>query len=69
VLLAAGAFLVYKVAGRIRRLKRRYDVWGERVGIASPGRRRSPDPSAPLPPRRRRVGADEVPDTPFDQEA
>jgi hypothetical protein len=70
VLLAVGAFLVYKVAGRIRRLKRRYDAWGERVGIAGPSGRRPPDPSGPpRAPRRRRGRSHEVPDTPFDQEA
>ncbi|GAB3049155.1 hypothetical protein GCM10027053_04660 [Intrasporangium mesophilum] len=36
VLLALGAWIVYKLAGRIRRLKRRYDAWGERVGISQP---------------------------------
>lgn len=39
VLLALGAFLVYKLAGRIRRYKRRYDAWGERVGVAQPSGR------------------------------
>ena len=36
VLLAAGAYLLYRLAGRLRRVKRRYDAWGERVGIATP---------------------------------
>ena len=36
VLLLLGGFLVYKVAGRIRRYKRRYDAWGERIGISVP---------------------------------
>ncbi|EWS99966.1 membrane protein [Intrasporangium oryzae NRRL B-24470] len=55
VLLAAGIFLVYKLAGRIRRVKRRYDAWGERIGIATPSRRHQPDadpPPAPQPPDR-----------------
>ncbi|WP_256792068.1 DUF4126 domain-containing protein [Terrabacter sp. Ter38] len=38
--LVLGAFFVYKLAGRIRRYKRRYDAWGERVGIAVPSERR-----------------------------
>jgi len=57
LLLAIGAWIVYKLAGRIRRLKRRYDAWGERVGIAQPS---TPRPEAgpprspavpPVPPR------------------
>lgn len=68
VLLAVGAFLVYKVAGRIRRYKRRYDAWGERVGISAPRGRRRPDRSRAAPPPRR-AGADDAPDVPFDQEA
>jgi hypothetical protein len=36
LLLAAGGLLVWTLAGRLRRLKRRYDAWGERVGIAVP---------------------------------
>ncbi|MEW1953306.1 DUF4126 domain-containing protein [Terrabacter sp. NPDC080008] len=79
VLLAAGAFLVYKVAGRIRRYKRRYDAWGERVGITAPSGRQgrgpagSADPRRPPsrggPPRRRRARTDGGPEAPFDQEA
>jgi uncharacterized protein DUF4126 len=42
VLLLIGGFLVYKVAGRIRRYKRRYDAWGERVGISVPSNRSGP---------------------------
>lgn len=70
VLLTLGAFVVYKVAGRIRRYKRRYDAWGQRVGIAGPtGRGRAAPPAAPPPPRRRPARAEESPDVPFDQEA
>ena len=55
LLLAIGAWIVYKLAGRIRRLKRRYDAWGERVGIAQPSGPRTPtsgraDPSPVQPP-------------------
>ena len=62
LLLALGAWVVYKLAGRIRRLKRRYDAWGERIGIAQPSTppgtravdppppRRSTDPPIPLRP-------------------
>ena len=57
LLLAVGAFIVWKLAGRLRRLKRRYDAWGERVGIAAPTGRGTPvDDAAPpgvRPPRRR----------------
>lgn len=66
VLLAVGAYLVYRLAGRLRRVKRRYDSWGERVGIAAPpgrskrtrGDRDSGDAAPPGP----------EPDRPFDQE-
>jgi hypothetical protein len=73
--LVLGAFLVYKLAGRIRRYKRRYDAWGERVGIAVPADRRGPDdpsagppppPSSPSPPRHSRSG--ERLERPFDQD-
>ena len=67
VLLVLGAFLVYKLAGRIRRYKRRYDAWGERVGIAVPSEHRERRGSAappPPPPTR----ADERFERPFDQE-
>ena len=48
LLLAVGAFIVWKLAGRLRRLKRRYDAWGERVGIAAPTGRGAPvDGTAP----------------------
>ena len=57
LLLAVGAFIVWKLAGRLRRLKRRYDAWGERVGIAAPTGRGAPtDDAAPpgvRPPGRR----------------
>ena len=49
LLLALGAWMVYKVAGRIRRLKRRYDAWGERVGIAQPSAPRSAPRAVPPP--------------------
>ena len=78
LLLALGAFLVYKVAGRIRRYKRRYDAWGERLGISAPsGRAREPgedpgrDPGRPPgsdPGRRSVPAAGERPERPFDQE-
>lgn len=42
VLLALGAFIAYKIAGRVRRLKHRYDDWGERTGIAEPRGERGP---------------------------
>lgn len=45
LLLALGGFLVYKLASRIRRYKRRYDAWGERMGIAAPSQRAG-DPRA-----------------------
>jgi hypothetical protein len=47
--LVLGAFLVYKLAARIRRYKRRYDAWGERVGITVPSGQRTPDHRAPDP--------------------
>jgi hypothetical protein len=54
VLLVAGAYLVYKLLGRVRRFKRSYDAWGERVGIATPsGRldgRPEPPPTGPTDP-------------------
>lgn len=55
VLLLVGGYLVYKLTGRILRAKRRYDRWGERVGISEPSRRasrrtsRSADPDGPAP--------------------
>ncbi len=71
VLLAAGAYLLYRLAGRLRRVKRRYDAWGERVGIATPtgrsrrarGPRGAAPPTAPPGPEPGRE-----PDQPFDQE-
>lgn len=48
VLLLVGGFLVYKLAGRIRRYKRRYDSWGERLGISRPSGR-SPGGAPPGP--------------------
>ncbi|WP_374969401.1 DUF4126 domain-containing protein [Terrabacter sp. BE26] len=74
VLLAAGAFLVYKLAARIRGYKRRYDAWGERVGIAAPRtRRRPPAPESPPPRPRTQVETPvearvERSARPFDQE-
>ena len=57
LLLAVGAFIVWKLAGRLRRLKRRYDAWGERVGIAEPTGRGRPlgdtTPPGVRPPRLR----------------
>ncbi|OFE15761.1 hypothetical protein BA895_21320 [Humibacillus sp. DSM 29435] len=74
VLLAAGAYLLYRLAGRLRRVKRRYDAWGERVGIATPAgrsrRARGPRGSRAAPP----AGPEPDPaveqpsDQPFDQE-
>ncbi len=49
VLLLLGGFIVYKVAGRIRRYKRRYDAWGERMGISAPPTTSSTNSSTPLP--------------------
>jgi hypothetical protein len=49
LLLALGAWIVYKLAGRIRRLKRRYDAWGERIGIAQPSATSSRPRGAPPP--------------------
>ena len=83
VLLLIGGFIVYKVAGRIRRYKRRYDAWGERMGIAVPSRSSpsGPDPAtrppgpanrAPGPANRapdRPPRADGAQDRPFDQES
>ena len=70
LLLLLGAFLVYKLAARIRRYKRRYDAWGERVGIATSSEPRGRD--APTVPRRalrsRRTRADERLEQPFDQQ-
>ncbi len=70
VLLAAGAYLLYRITGRLRRAKRRYDAWGERVGIATltnrskrtRGARGSRD-AGPLGPE-----PDQPFDQPFDQE-
>jgi hypothetical protein len=70
-LLVLGAFLVYKVARRIRRYKRRYDAWGERVGLAAPpDRRRRRDTAAPAPPPPPPSvpRADSRRERPFDQE-
>jgi hypothetical protein len=77
-LLLLGGFLVYKVAGRIRRYKRRYDEWGARVGISAPSGRRDPDLPAgapPTPPQappsrapQRREGRERR-ERPFDQDA
>ena len=70
VLLLVGGFLVYKVAGRIRRYKRRYDAWGERLGVSAP--RGAPDREQGPPPPPRPAGAPPAPDhgseRPFDQE-
>ncbi|MGW5238021.1 DUF4126 family protein [Monashia sp. NPDC004114] len=66
VLLALGAWIVYKLAGRIRRLKRRYDAWGERVGISQPSTPRtapragSPPGSPPTQPIPRREASPQV---------
>ncbi|MEO7448155.1 MAG: DUF4126 domain-containing protein [Humibacillus sp.] len=79
VLLVLGAILVYTLASRIRRYKRRYDAWGERLGISAPtgsdGRAAPPPPSSPPPPALRtaapppRPRADERLERPFDQQA
>ena len=72
ILLAIGAYVVYKVAGRIRRYKRRYDAWGERVGVASPptrAERDRRDRRGRRPTHPRRVPrADERLERPFDQD-
>lgn len=66
VLLAVGAFLVYKLAGRIRRYRRRYDAWGERIGIATPsGRPDQRDADPPAVPR----PLDRAHDRPHDQDS
>jgi hypothetical protein len=56
VLLVAGAFLVLFVFRKLRRLRRRYDEWGERRGLAPPredGRRPGrADDTQRLPERR-----------------
>lgn len=70
LLLVLGAFLVYKLASRIRRYKRRYDAWGERVGIAPPpgrGRRGRRRPDAGVDPPGIPRG-EEHQERPFDQE-
>jgi hypothetical protein len=64
LLLAIGAWIVYKLAGRIRRLKRRYDAWGERIGISQPSTprpARTADPPADPP-----GGSDLQPSSPPD---
>lgn len=38
VLLVAGAFLVVYLLRRVRRVRQRYDEWGERVGLTPPPR-------------------------------
>ena len=45
LLLVLGAWIVYRLAGRIRRLRRRYDAWGERVGLAQPTQPTQPTPT------------------------
>lgn len=57
VILIAGAFLVMFVFRKLKRLRRRYDEWGERNGIAPPrdeprSRRRGGDDTQRLPERR-----------------
>jgi hypothetical protein len=56
VILIAGAFLVMFVFKKLRRLRRRYDEWGERNGLApprpEPPRRRGGDETERLPERR-----------------
>lgn len=75
VLLAAGGYLLYRLAGRLRRVRRRYDAWGERVGLAAPstssGRRperrptdEQPGGEQPVPRPASRPERDQV----FDQE-
>ncbi|GAA2152184.1 uncharacterized protein DUF4126 [Humibacillus xanthopallidus] len=56
VLLLLGGFIVYKVAGRIRRYKRRYDAWGERMGISTPTTTTSTTTSSTTPTTRRPPG-------------
>ena len=51
VLLLLGAFIVYKVFGHIRRYKRRYDAWGERLGVSTPRSGRGREQRTPPPPR------------------
>ena len=57
VILIGGAFLVMFVLRKLKRLRRRYDEWGERHGIAPPReestRRRRGDDTERLPERRR----------------
>ena len=56
VILIGGAFLVMFVFRKLKRLRRRYDEWGERNGIAPPReespRRRGGDDTERLPERR-----------------
>ncbi|MCU1537257.1 MAG: hypothetical protein JWP82_1608 [Humibacillus sp.] len=76
VLLVLGAILVYTLASRIRRYKRRYDAWGERVGISAPppgtGRAEPPAPltrEVPDPPPTPPTARDRRRQRPFDQQA
>jgi hypothetical protein len=70
VLLLLGGFIVYKVFGRIRRYKRRYDAWGDRLGVSAP--RSGPGRAQGPPPPPRAVDPPPAPDQggerPFDQE-
>ncbi|GAA5028912.1 hypothetical protein GCM10023258_24920 [Terrabacter aeriphilus] len=52
VLLLLGAYLVVTLTRRLRRYKQRYDAWGERVGISTPGTGRD-GPGGPGGPRGR----------------
>jgi hypothetical protein len=54
VILVAGAFLLVFVLRKLRRMRRRYDAWGERHGIAPPrpeGTRRGGEETERLPRR------------------
>lgn len=75
VLLAAGGYLLYRLADRLRRVRRRYDAWGERVGLAAPstssGRRPERRPTDEQPGGERpvpRAGSRPERDQVFDQE-
>jgi hypothetical protein len=51
LLLAVGAIVLVFVMRKIRGLRRRYDAWGERIGIAAPSTKPEVVDPPPVPPR------------------
>jgi hypothetical protein len=64
VILIVGAFLVVFLLKRLRRLRQRYDQWGERNGLTTPQQPSRSQPPSPARPRARDGDTERLPQRP-----